>query len=63
MDIGDYAPSYWIDSANQTVYIGTQHEGGSYMLYKSTWVINKDATIDWSKLEKVQLNIVNAITK
>ena len=33
------------------------------MLYKSTWVINKDATIDWSKLEKVQLNIVNAITK
>ena len=57
LDVGDYAPSYWIDSVNCIVYIGTQLKDGSYILYKSNWNINKDVSISWSTLEKVNTNL------
>ena len=53
MDIGDYAPSYWLDSKAQKVYVGTKSRDGKYLLYESQWTILKDC-VEWSDFKAVK---------
>ena len=50
LKIGDYAPSFWVDSSNNTVYIGSKLVDDSYLLYSSNWEFDKEGRIYWTEL-------------
>ena len=54
LSIGDYAPSYWVDSANNTVYIGTELKNGMCILYKSVWYEDQSGAIRWNGLVAIK---------
>jgi hypothetical protein len=54
LDIGDLAPSIWVDFDKKIVYSGTIKENRSLLLVKSSWEELKDEMREWTELKIIE---------
>jgi len=54
LEIGDLAPSIWVDFDKEIVYSGTIKENGSLLLVKSSWEELKDEMLEWTELKIIE---------
>lgn len=51
LDVGDLAPSMWVDFDKQVIYSGTIKKDGSLLLVKSNWEESKDEIYEWAEIK------------